>query len=51
MLMWTKQPFLKGSVLEPLILMHILDGDMVESTAMSCTPKWTNGEKLAKLGG
>ena len=48
--MWIKAPFLKGSVLEPLILKRMHEGTDGESTAMSWTPKWYEGEKLARLG-
>ena len=48
--MWIKVPFLKGSVFEPSILKRTHEGAGRESTAMSWTPKWYEGEKLAKLG-
>ena len=45
-----KQPFLKGSVLEPLIRVRMDDGTEEESTAMSWALKWREEEKLDRLG-
>ena len=47
---WMKQPFLNGSVFEPLILTRMQDGAEGESTEISWTPKWSDDEKLGKLG-
>ena len=45
-----KQPFLNGSVFEPLILTRMPDGAEGESTEISWTAKWSDDEKLGKLG-
>ena len=45
-----EQPLWNGSVLEALIVTRMHEGAVLESTARSCTPKWTEGEKLAKEG-
>ena len=45
-----KQPFLNGSVLDPLIHMHMDDGAEEESTAMSWALNWREEEKLDRLG-
>ena len=44
------QPFLNGSVFEPLILTRMQDGAEGESTETSLTPWWSDDEKLGKLG-
>ena len=45
-----EQPLRNGSVFEALIVTRMHDGALLESTAISCMPKWTEGEKLAKEG-
>jgi len=45
-----KQPFLKGSVLEPLICMRMDDSTEGESTTTSWALKWREEEKLDMLG-
>jgi len=39
-----------GSVLEALMRSRKHDGDDMESTATSSSPKWIEGEKLARFG-
>ena len=48
--MWIKAPFRNGSVFDALIFTRMHEGVDGESTAMSWTPKWLDGEKLARLG-
>ena len=48
--MWIKVPFLNGSVFEALIFKCMHEGADGESTAMSWTPKWFEGGKVARLG-
>ena len=50
-LIWIKQPWRKGSILEALIRTHKHEGWRVESTATShATSKWSAGEKLDGFG-
>ena len=44
LLMCTKHPFRNGSVLHALILMRKQEGDELESTAVSATLRWRDGE-------
>ena len=47
---WMEQPLRKGSVYEALMMTQMHEGFEVESTEMSCTPKWTEGRKPASEG-
>ena len=48
--MCRKQPLRNGSVFEALMRSRKHDGDDMESIAISASPKWMEGEKLARFG-
>ena len=49
LLMCRKQPLQNGSVFEALMRSRKHDGDDMESTATSASPKWIEGKKLARF--